>query len=108
MNTSGILRKYWVLISFHFGLDCILFLSAFLLSVFLRFGEEFNSILWSHWPYAVFGALVFSSMTYIFGMYSRHSVTKGIFKRSLVLGFCITVAIGVMIAMTYISFARPF
>jgi len=107
MNTNGILRKHWFHVSLHFATDALLFTLAFVVGMLLRFGEESGGSLWVHWPFFVLGALVFSSSTYIAGLYSTHSAGRGIFERSLVLLACVLVAVLVVIGGTYLNSARP-
>ncbi|MEI8340880.1 MAG: sugar transferase [Verrucomicrobiota bacterium] len=107
MNTNGILKKHWVHITSHFGLDAVLFYLAFILGIYLRFGEDGSEVTWSFWPFLAVGSLVFSSTAYISGLYSTHSSNKGITKRALVLILCCLIAIGVVISITYIDRARP-
>jgi len=107
MNTNGILRKHWFHVSLHFATDALLFTLAFVVGMVLRFGEESGESLWAHWPFFVFGAAVFSSATYIAGLYSTHSAGRGIFERSLVLLVCVLAAVLVVIGGTYLNSARP-
>jgi exopolysaccharide biosynthesis polyprenyl glycosylphosphotransferase len=107
MNTNGILRKHWFHVSLHFATDAILFAGAFVVAMLLRFGDESAESLWAHWPFFVFGAIVFSSTTYIAGLYSTHSAGRGILDRSLVLVVCVVAAVLVVIGGTYLNSARP-
>ena len=107
MNTNGILRKHWFHVSLHFATDTVLFGLAFVAAMFLRFGGESAETLWLHWPFFVFGGIVFSSATYIAGLYSTHSAGRGIFERSLVLVVCVLAAVLVVVGGTYLNSARP-
>ena len=107
MNTNGILKKHWFHISSHFGLDAILFYVAFVLGIYLRFGQDGHDVNWSFWPFLILGSIAFSSTAYISGLYSTHSATTGITKRALILCLCCLFAIGMVIGMTYIDTARP-
>jgi len=108
MNTNGILRKHWVHISLHFGLDAILFYAAFLVAIFLRFGEgDGSGVHWSFWPFLILGSLSFTSTAYIANLYSTHSHNKGMAHRAMVLLVCCAIATTVVLAITYIDCARP-
>jgi len=107
VNNNGILHKHWFHVSLHFVLDALVFAVAFVLGMFLRFGEESSAALWVHWPFFVLGGIVFSATTYIAGLYSTHSANRGIFERSLVLIACVAVAVLVVIGGTYLNSARP-
>jgi exopolysaccharide biosynthesis polyprenyl glycosylphosphotransferase len=107
MNTNGILRKHWFHVSLHFATDAILFGGAFVLAMLLRFGGESAEALWTHWPFFVFGGIIFSSATYIAGFYSTHSAGRGVFERSLLLVVCVLAAVLVVIGGTYLNSARP-
>lgn len=107
MNSNGILRKHWFHVSMHFVTDAVLFSLAFVVGMLLRFGGEGTDSLAAHWPFLLFGAVVFSSVTYIVGLYSTHSASRGIFERSLVLAACVFAAVLVIIGGTYLNSAHP-
>ena len=107
MNNNGILRKHWFHVSTHFVTDTLLFCLAFAFAMLLRFGEEGTVSLWVHWPFIVLAGVFFASITYIAGLYSTHSASRGIFERSLVLIVCVTAAVLVLIGGTYLNSARP-
>lgn len=107
MNTNGILRKHWFHVSLHFAMDAMLFAVAFVVAMLLRFGDESAESLWAHWPFFILGGFVFSSTTYIAGLYSTHSAGRGVFERSLVLVVCVLAAVLVVIGGTYLDTARP-
>ena len=107
MNTTGVLRKHWFHVSWHFATDALLFAVAFGIGMVLRFGGESAGSLWAHWPFLILGAFVFSSTTYVAGLYSTHSAGRGIFERSLVLVVCVLAAVLVVIGGTYLNSARP-
>jgi exopolysaccharide biosynthesis polyprenyl glycosylphosphotransferase len=107
MNTNGILRKHWFHVSLHFATDAFLFTLAFVVAMLLRFGGESAVSLWAHWPFLVFGGIVFSATTYIAGLYSTHSANRGILERSMVLIVCVLLSVLVVIGGTYLNSARP-
>ncbi len=107
MNAIGILRKHWQHVSLHFGCDALIFYIAFLAGVRVRFGTEAHAWVSAYWPFIALMALVVSSAAYIFGLYSTHSFNKGMLQRALALLYCVAVAIGLMIAVTYLNFVRP-
>ncbi|HEX4084041.1 MAG TPA: sugar transferase [Chthoniobacteraceae bacterium] len=107
MNTNGILGKHWLHISVHFSLDCLLFYAAALAGILIRFGPHFSAVVDSYWPSMMVMAVVFSSTTYIFGLYSTHSSADGLAKRAGILAFCAIVAVGVFVVGTYIHSFRP-
>jgi exopolysaccharide biosynthesis polyprenyl glycosylphosphotransferase len=107
MNTNGIFRKHWFHVSLHFATDTLLFVAAFVVAMLLRFGGESAGSLWAHWPSFVLGGFVFSSTTYIAGLYSTHSAGRGMFVRSLMLVVCVLAAVLLVIGGTYVNTARP-
>ncbi|MEP6667608.1 MAG: exopolysaccharide biosynthesis polyprenyl glycosylphosphotransferase [Chthoniobacter sp.] len=107
MNTSGLLRKHWFHVSMHFVTDALLFTLAFVTAMFLRFGGESAGSLWAHWPFFIFGGIVFSATIYIAGLYSTHSAGRGVLERSLVLVVCVLLAVLIVIGGTYLNSARP-
>ncbi len=107
MNNNGILRKHWFHVALHFGADMALFALAFVLALMLRFGAEADESIWIHGPFLLCGALVGGAVTYIVGLYSTHSASRGIFERAVLLAGCVIFAVLVVIGMTYGVFARP-
>ncbi len=107
MNNNGILRKHWFHVALHFCSDVALFVLAFFLAMELRFGAEADNSLWTHGPFLFIGGIVFAAVTYIAGLYSTHSATRGIFERAVLVAGCITIAVLVVIGITYVAFARP-
>lgn len=107
MNANGILRRHWFHVSLHFAADALLFYLAFLGGIQTRFGQEFDAVIVGHWPFILLTALFFSSAIYIFGFYSTHSSNKGVMKRAMALFFCVGIAVGVMIGITYVASAHP-
>lgn len=107
MNTNGILRKHWVHIFIHFGLDAVIFYAALAAGIFLRFGEEGQDVNWSFWPFLILGSITFSASIYICGLYSTHSANKGLAFRALFLSLCCLFAVGSVLTFTYIGTARP-
>ena len=107
MNTNGILQKHWLHISVHFTLDSLLFYAAMLAGILIRFGADFEAVVADYWPFMMITAVVFSSTTYIFGLYSTHSSADGVAKRAAILAFCSIVAVAIFVAGTYIHSFRP-
>ena len=107
MNSNGILRKHWFHVSLHFVTDALLIILSFAIGMLLRFGGEGADSVSAHWPFLLLGGLVFSSVTYIVGLYSTHSASRGIFERCLILFACVLVAVLVIIGGTYVNSAHP-
>src|SRR5687767_9341804 len=107
MNTNGILRKHWFHVALHFSADALLFSLSFFLALLLRFGEEAEQAAWMHWPFVALSSVVLAATTYIFGLYSTHSVGKGLFSRALVVAGCVIIAVLVLIGLTYGTLVRP-
>ena len=107
MNANGLLNKHWFHVSSHLILDAILFNAAFILGIFLRFGDEGAEATRRFLPFLLFGSLVFSLTAYIWGLYSTHSLNKGFSKRALILSACSLIAIGMVISIAYLNTARP-
>jgi exopolysaccharide biosynthesis polyprenyl glycosylphosphotransferase len=107
MNTNGNLRKHWLLIASHFGLDSVIFYAALILGAYIRFGSNSDDVIWIHWFAFFLAALIYPCAIYIFGLYSSHSAGTGVFKRSLIAFFCVGVALAALVAATYLNSARP-
>jgi len=107
MNTNGFLRKHWFHVTLHFSIDAILFFAAFLAAIQLRFGGETPLSLDSVWPFLIVGSSVLSSAIYIAGLYSTHSVAAGLFRRCIVLFGCLSIAVSLVVAATYLNNAHP-
>ena len=107
MNTNGNLRKHWLQIASHFVLDSVIFYIALVLGVLIRFGQDWDEVLWFHWLFFALSALIYPCTVYIFGLYSTHSSATGAFKRSLITLFCVAVALAGLVAVTYVDSARP-
>lgn len=106
MNTNGNLKKHWMLIASHFIFDSVIFYIALVLGVLIRFGSDYDDVIWIHWLFFILAALVYPCAIYIFGLYSSHSAGTGIFKRSLIVLFCVAVALAALLAVTYMDTAR--
>lgn len=107
MNTNGILRKHWLHVSTHFILDAVLFFLAFVGAIAVRFPGETEATFSDLWPSLVVGAVGLGAALYILGLYSTHSASQGIFRRSLIVTGAIGVADLVILALTYILSADP-
>lgn len=107
MHSNGNLRKHWFLIASHFTLDFKIFYVALVLSSLIRFGSESDQVLCIHWLAFFVSALIYPCTIYICGLYSGHSATTGLFKRSLISLVCVSIAISALLAVTYIDTARP-
>ncbi len=115
MNANGILRKHWLHAALHFAVDAVLFILAFSLAYLLRFGDVLHigdeatqhASFARQWPCIALAALVFSSATYITGLYSTHSATQGYYRRSFILAVVNLLSVLVLIGVTYASFIVP-
>src|SRR5262249_18665521 len=81
--------------------------TAFILAVFIRFGDEAHAALWAHWPSFIPGGLAFSAVVYIASLYSTHSSHRGLFERASILAGCALAATLVVIGASYSSLAHP-
>lgn len=107
MNTNGILRKHWFHVAVHFVTDALLFALSFVLAIVVRFGDEADGSLVTFWPSLAVTAVAFAAATYIAGLYSTHSASRGVFERAVLVGACLTFAVLGLIGITYGTFARP-
>ncbi len=107
MNANGILQKHWFHVALHFVTDALLIVVAFVAAAFMRFGDEADLPLLIHWPAVMLGGAVFAAVIYIAGLYSTHSGGRGFFERAVVLLGCSVLAMLVVIAASYVGFARP-
>jgi exopolysaccharide biosynthesis polyprenyl glycosylphosphotransferase len=107
MNSNGILSKHWFHVSLHFITDTVLFCAAFMGAFALRFGAEAEYALWSNWPFLVLTGIAFSASTYIAGLYSTHSASKGFYHRSILIGGLVLLSVLVLIGATYGFVVRP-
>src|SRR5437868_14428597 len=105
MNSNGMLQKHWLNVSFHFILDASLFFLAFLAAAQLRLGTDVYDKLNVLWPGMLLGALFFSCITYICGMYSPLSTHNNPTRRTLILGLCLGLTIGFMMGIFYIKYS---
>ncbi|MEW6307070.1 MAG: exopolysaccharide biosynthesis polyprenyl glycosylphosphotransferase [Verrucomicrobiota bacterium] len=108
MNTNGTLSRHWLQVSFHFVVDAIIFALAFFAGLSLRFDDEWRmleSVVPTYWSGILIGATVFPCVAYTFGLYSPQTSTGNIFKRSVMLGLCLAVAMSVMVASFYVNFS---
>jgi sugar transferase (PEP-CTERM system associated) len=106
MSISGILKRHWLHVSMHFALDWLLFCFAFILGTHLRFDHADSiKMFWAYLPAIPFGALVFSCITYIFGLYSPQSANRGLVRRSLILAGAIILAVILMVGINYVNFS---
>ncbi len=102
MNTNGILKQHWLHVSLHFAMDVIIFCAAFLIATYWRLPDEVGQKFSSYWPGILLGAFFVPSAIYIFGLYSPQSANEGLFKRSLIIIFCIAGAFAIMFGLFYI------
>jgi exopolysaccharide biosynthesis polyprenyl glycosylphosphotransferase len=107
MNTNGISDHHWLRVGRHFAVDAVIFYLAFMVGISLRFADEWNMLLmatWDYWPSILVGTIVFPCTAYILGLYSTSGVSHGIFKRSLGVLFCLSVAVLFMVGAFYVHF----
>src|SRR5579871_3393598 len=106
MSISGILKRHWLHVSLHFFLDWLLFCFAFVLGTQLRFDhDDFVKMFWEYAPGIPFGALVFSCITYIFGLYSPQGWNRGWVRHSLILGTALILTMMLMVGVNYVNFS---
>lgn len=105
MTTNGQINRHWLHVSFHFGVDCLIFLLAFWVGTLLRFDHPAQELrtFWSYWPGMIIGSLAMASAAYIFGLYSPISSVRGMFKRVLMLLMCFGIACFIMIGVGYVD-----
>ncbi len=103
MDSSGILQKHWLNVLFDFMLDALILCLAFVVGAQLRFqtSQEFVNRMWEYAPSIVLGSLFFSSASYVFGLYSQRDFSQSFINRLLILGACLTVTVGFMMALFY-------
>jgi exopolysaccharide biosynthesis polyprenyl glycosylphosphotransferase len=92
----------------HFAIDAILFASAFLVGISIRFADEWNLLLSGtefYWPAITLGAVVFPCICYTCGLYSPSGGSQHVFKRALILALCLGLAMGFMVTGFYIKFS---
>ena len=107
MNTNGFLYKHWVRVTMHLVADAILFVLAFVLALELRFGQEAQAALSSFFPFVFPGAAFLSAAIYIGGFYSSRNINDSFFKRAVGIAGCLALGVGLIVAATYLSTARP-
>ena len=107
MNTNGLVHKHWFHVAIHFLVDSVLFIGAAMVAIGLRFGQDASPEIGMMAPFVVIAAILLSSANYIAGFYSTHSSNTGIFQRMIMLAACLVLAIGFLLALTYLNSARP-
>ena len=105
MDANGILQKHWMAVASRFALDAVIFVLAFVLGTYHRLGDESTIWLMSYWPGILIGSMVFACACYTFGLYSPQNANQEMFKRSLTLAFCVSVAIALMLGIFYLKFS---
>lgn len=105
MGANGILQKHWVRVTWYFVLDAVFFILAFVLGTWLRLGPDYGKHIAEYTTGILWGAVIFSCVSYICGLYTPQSRPQGTFKRAIVLALCLLFAIGCMVAMFYINFS---
>ena len=99
------LKQHWVHVSLNFALDALIFCLAFLIATcaIYRLSDDLAAKLSSYWLGILFGAIFFSSVIYIFGLYSPQSANQGGFKRSFIIAFGLLCTMSVMFGIFYIK-----
>ena len=107
MDSSGILQKHWLNVLFDYAMDALIFCFAITVGAHLRFesGEVFLANMIEYSPSILLGAACLSSITYIFGLYSRREFNPGIFRRMLILAICLAITFGFMLALFYANYS---
>lgn len=107
MNSSRSSQRL-VHVSWHFATDMVLFIFAFVVGIYLRFMGDPTLIFnhqWEYYPSVVWGAVVFASACYIFGLYAPQIFNQSLFTRALVLALNFGLALLLMSAMFYLNFS---
>src|SRR5512140_2432860 len=107
MNSNGKIKKHWMLVGSHFGLDSLIIFVSLILGIVIRFGSASDEVFWIHWLFFLLASLIYPCGVYIFGLYNSHSAGTGIFRRSLVVMFCVFISMACLVALTYLDTARP-
>ncbi|WCJ58984.1 exopolysaccharide biosynthesis polyprenyl glycosylphosphotransferase [Fontisphaera persica] len=105
---NGGSRQRLAHVSWHFALDMVLFILAFMLGIYLRFLGDSTLVYtaqWTYYPSLIWGALVFASASYIFGLYAPQTQHQSLFTRALVILLNLGLAVLLMTAMFYLNYS---
>ncbi|MDW8310845.1 MAG: hypothetical protein RMK20_15850, partial [Verrucomicrobiales bacterium] len=102
---NRIVERHGARVFLRFLTDCLIFLTAFVIGMRLRFGAEWWGALELYYPSLLTGALAFSSAAYIFGLYAPAAATHSAFKRTAFVGLSLLIALGVMMGLFYVNFS---
>lgn len=92
----------------HYALDVGLFILAFMLGIYLRFLGDSTLVYtaqWTYYPSLLWGALVFASACYIFGLYAPQTHHQSRFTRALIILLNLALAMLLMTAMFYLNYS---
>lgn len=104
MNSNGLHRKHWFLVTAQGFLDAALFLIAHFLGVFIRFGwEDSGAVLQSHVASMLVGALAVGLSNYIFGLYSTNTASLSLFRRSVAVGSAVAIGVACSLPWNFIT-----
>ena len=104
MNANGILRQHWLHVAYHFVIDAIIFIVAFVAAAKVVLIEyQFAVRLMDYVPALLLGSFVFPCMVYIFGLYSPLSGKQRLMARSVILGACLALTAFMMLGLYYIN-----
>ena len=110
-SMRAFLKQHWVHVTSNFLLDALLFCVAFVVGSYLAFiARPYIQMhdgpmpkLQYYLPNIFFGALLFSSLIYIFGLYSPQSSHQGPFKRLLIIAFCLALTLIPTLGLAWIK-----
>jgi len=107
MNNNGGSEKYWVGVLRHFVVDAVLFATAFLLGIGLRFESQWfwKRELELYYPGILIGAVAFACIAYILNLYSLRSHNQDPFVRSLLIALNLALVAGMMMGFFYLNFS---
>jgi exopolysaccharide biosynthesis polyprenyl glycosylphosphotransferase len=105
MDTNGILQKHWLGVLVAFATDALLLVLGFLVGAQMRLGGEWTVYAVDYFPSLLLGAFVLPCACYIFGLYTATRAQHGMFARAVLVGLCLAVTLGIMLAAFYVNYS---
>ena len=108
MTADTSLRQRWTHVSVHYAIDVALFILAFAIGIGIRFSGEsrlLRMVPLDYYPSIIWGALVFASACYIFGLYTPQVFKQSLLTRALVVLLSLGLAVLLMTGMFYLNFS---